>query len=163
MRHEGSVLLDGRVVERAARGRVAYLPQRLRLPAGSTGREVARLFAAFGGQADRVPLPEGFPPPLDRPVGQLSGGQAQRLALACVLQGAPDLILLDEPFANLDDAGREQAHGLLRAHRDAGATVLVSSPTAAELLDVIDRVVLIEDGAIGSDHAPDCRAGRDDR
>jgi ABC-type multidrug transport system ATPase subunit len=92
--------------------------------------------------------------------GPLSGGQARRVGLGVVLQGSPDLILLDEPFANLDDDAREAAHGLLRAHRDAGATVLIASPTALDLLAMIDRVVLLEDGEVSFDGAPARYAGR---
>jgi ABC-type multidrug transport system ATPase subunit len=114
----------------------------------------------MGRKGDRVDLPEGFLPAMDKPVGQLSGGQAQRVALASILQGSPDLVLLDEPFANLDDDAREQTHSLLRAHRDAGATVLIASPTALDLLAMIDRVLLIEDGRIGFDGAPAGYAGR---
>ena len=119
---------------------------------------IALSFAPTTGGA--VDLPDGFLPAVDKPVGQLSGGQAQRVALAAVLQGDPDLVLLDEPFANLDDEAREQAHQLLRAHRDAGATVLIASPTALDLLAMIDRVLLIEDGSIGFDGAPARYAGR---
>jgi ABC-type multidrug transport system ATPase subunit len=161
IRHRGRATLDGRPIGRATRGRVAYLPQRLRMPASATGREVLRLFAGLAADGrDRVPLPDGFLPDLDKPVGRLSGGQAQRIALAAVLRGAPDLVLLDEPFANLDDAARQQAHGILRAHRDSGATVLVASPTAIDLLAMIDRVLVIEGGAIAFDGAPSGYAGR---
>lgn len=160
VRYEGTVLLDGRPVGRETRGRIAYLPQRLRLPASSSGREVMSLFGALGGGGDRVAVPEGFLPSLAKPVGQLSGGQAQRVALAAVLQGRPDVVLLDEPFANLDDEARAQAHALLSAHRDAGATVLIASPTALDLLAMIDRVLLIEDGRIAFDGAPARYAGR---
>jgi ABC-type multidrug transport system ATPase subunit len=160
VRHEGTVLLDGRPVGRQTRGRIAYLPQRLRLPGSSSGREVLKLFGALGGGGDRVALPEGFLPDLVKPVGQLSGGQAQRVALAAVLQGRPDLVLLDEPFANLDDEARDQAHALLGAHRDVGASVLIASPTALDLLAMIDRVVLIEEGGIAFDGAPARYAGR---
>jgi len=158
--HKGRVLLDGEIVGKRTRGRIAYLPQRLRLPGASSGREVMKLFSALGGKADCVELPEGFLPAMDKPVGQLSGGQAQRVALASILQGSPDLVLLDEPFANLDDDARQQTHSLLRAHRDAGATVLIASPTALDLLAMIDRVLLIEDGRIGFDGAPAGYAGR---
>lgn len=161
IRHDGTVLLDAKPVGAATRGLIAYLPQRLRLPHASSGAEVMRLFRSLGGGAsDRVEVPEGFLPDLRKPVGQLSGGQAQRVALAAVLQGSPDLILLDEPFANLDDDARAQAHELLRAHRDAGATVLVASPTALDLLAMIDRVLLLEDGRISFDGAPSRYAGR---
>ena len=159
--HEGVVTLDGVQVGRGTRGRIAYLPQRLRLPGSSSGAEVLKLFRALGGNGpDRVSVPSGFLPAMDKPVGQLSGGQAQRVALAAVLQGSPDLVLLDEPFANLDDDAREQAHRLLRAHRDAGATVLIASPTALDLLAMIDRVLLLEDGTIGFDGVPSRYAGR---
>ena len=161
IRHGGRVLLDGVRVGASTRGRIAYLPQRLRLPAASSGSEVMRLFASLaGGRGDRVAVPEGFLPDMGKPVGQLSGGQAQRVALAATLQGTPDLVLLDDPFANLDDDAREQAHQLLRAHRDAGATVLVASPTALDLLAMIDRVLLLEDGRVGFDGAPAHYAGR---
>jgi ABC-type multidrug transport system ATPase subunit len=155
VRHRGTVRLDGLLVGRATRGRITYLPQRLRMPASATGREVGRLFAALGdGRPDRVPLPDGFLPPLDKPIGQLSGGQAQRVALAAVLGGQPDLVLLDEPFANLDDEARDQVQRLVLAHRDAGATVLVASPTAVELLALADRVLLVSDGEIRFDGDP---------
>jgi len=160
IRYEGTVRFEGQRVGGATRGRIAYLPQRLRLPGSSSGREVMKLFKAFArGAPDRVELPDGFLPSLDKPVGQLSGGQAQRVGLAAVLQGSPDLVLLDEPFANLDDEAREQAHRLLRAHRDAGATVLIASPTALDLLAMIDRVLLLENGGIGFDGAPSRYAG----
>jgi ABC-type multidrug transport system ATPase subunit len=160
VRHEGHVLLDGELLGRGTRGRIAYLPQRLRLPGSASGREVLRLFSAIAGVAHRVDLPAGFLPRLDKPVSHLSGGQAQRLALAAVLQGGPDLVLLDEPFANLDDDARQQAHALLSAHRDGGATVLIASPTALDLLAMTDRVLLLEDGRITFDGAPSRYAGR---
>jgi ABC-type multidrug transport system ATPase subunit len=160
VRHEGRILLDGARVGQATRGRIAYLPQRLRLPASSSGAEVLRLFGALARGADRVLLPDGFLPDLRKPMGQLSGGQAQRVALAGVLKGQPDVVLLDEPFANLDDEARQQAHELLRAHREAGATVLVASPTALDLLAMIDRVLLIEGGRVTFDGAPARYAGR---
>jgi ABC-type multidrug transport system ATPase subunit len=160
IRHVGHVYLDGAPLGKATRGRVAYLPQRLRLPASSSGDEVMRLFGALAGGPDRVSLPEGFLPDLRKPLGQLSGGQAQRVALAATLRGSPDLILLDEPFANLDDDARAKAHELIRAQRDAGATVLVASPTALDLLAMIDRVLLLEAGSISFDGAPARYAGR---
>jgi ABC-type multidrug transport system ATPase subunit len=161
IRHEGEVLLDGEKVGPSTRGRIAYLPQRLRLPPTSSGREVLRLFAAIGGGGpDRVTPPADFLPDLDKPVGQLSGGQAQRVGLAAVMQGSPDLVLLDEPFANLDDDGRAQARELLQDHRDAGATVLVASPTAQDLLASLDRVVLIGSDGIAFDGTADQYAGR---
>jgi ABC-type multidrug transport system ATPase subunit len=149
IRHDGEVRLDGRPARALRRGAISYLPQRPRLPSAATVGEVLALFSALcGGRPDRVSLPEGFVPEADRPLGTLSGGQAQRVALAAALAGGPDLVLLDEPLANLDDAGREAAMEALRAHREAGATIVLASPTAVDLLTMVDRVVLLERGRL---------------
>lgn len=149
LRHDGQASLDGRPI-RPGDGRTAYLPQRLRLPTTATVGDVLGLFRTLaGGVADRVPVPPGFSPDGDRRIGELSGGLAQRVALVGVLMGAPDLVLLDEPMANLDDAARDTAADLLRAHRMAGAIILVASPASADVLASADLAVRIEDGRAG--------------
>jgi ABC-type multidrug transport system ATPase subunit len=154
IRHEGRVLIEGESGPPQP-GLVALLPQRIRLPSSASGREILRLFAPLArARGGAIPPPEGFLTELDSPVGRLSGGEAQRLALAAVLVGRPDVVLLDEPFANLDEAAREQAMALIRLHRDAGASVLVTSPTALELVDSVDRVVLVRDRGIAFDGPP---------
>lgn len=155
LRHEGVVRLDGIPVGRLTRGRISYLPQRLRMPSVMTGRELIDLCVSLGHRPGVEPaLPEAFLPPLDQPVGQLSGGQAQRVALAAALAGSPELVLLDEPFANLDDAGRVAALAVLRAACAAGTTIIVASPTALDLLSSAHRVVRVEDGRIVADAIP---------
>lgn len=148
IRHRGSVHLDGRPIATAAAGRVAYLPQRVRLPARVTVGEVLAVFGRLADAADRVELPDGFVPAPDRLVGELSGGQGRRVALAATLLGAPDLLVLDEPFANLDDEGRETVVRLLGVHRDAGAAVLVASPTEVDLLAAVDAVLVVRDRTV---------------
>jgi ABC-2 type transport system ATP-binding protein len=149
LRGRGEILLDGR---RPGSGgsRVAYLPQRLRLPGAATVDEILDLFRSLAGAApDRTVMPAGFVPEGHRRIAQLSGGQAQRVALTGILMGAPDLLLLDEPLANLDDEARLLVRDLLGAHRSGGATVLVASPAALDLLSAADHVVRIEAGRIG--------------
>jgi ABC-type multidrug transport system ATPase subunit len=96
-------------------------------------------------------VPPGFLPDLNARVGTLSGGQRRRLALAGVLAGNPPLLLLDEPAANLDDAGTAGLWQLLAALRDGGAAVLVATPSPAEFDGLADRLLVLGDGGLTDD------------
>lgn len=82
----------------------------------------------------------------------LSGGEAQRVALARALVRAPQLLLLDEPFASLDALSRLKMQSLVgalwRAHRPA---ILLVTHDVDEALLLADRVVVLEHGRIGMD------------
>lgn len=148
LHHEGSIGYGGSRL-RAIPGQMSYLPQRIRLPGGATVDEVLTLFRALAGPTpDRTTAPEGFVPNGQRRIAELSGGQAQRVALAGTLFGAPRLLLLDEPHANLDDLAKDSLRDMLAAHRDAGATILVASPAAFDLLANADLVVRVEAGQV---------------
>ncbi|MFA9444078.1 ATP-binding cassette domain-containing protein [Egicoccus sp. AB-alg6-2] len=150
-RARGDIEVDGRplTADPASRRAVGYLPQSVGLPAWATGDEVLALFAGLRGEAVAAfPLPDGFLPPMDRPLGTLSGGQRQRLAFAVALLGQPRLLLLDEPAANLDDDGRALLGALLRTVRDAGASVVVAAPSPGDLAGLPDRQVRLSQGRI---------------
>jgi len=84
-----------------------------------------------------------------RPVHELSGGQQQRVALARALATTPDLILLDEPFSNLDAALRQQMRDEVRSILlDAGLTALFVTHDQEEALSIADRVALMREGKI---------------
>jgi macrolide transport system ATP-binding/permease protein len=117
----GRVVPDGGTVDVTAR-RVGHLPQDVRFAhPGRTAREV---FDATSPRRDLVEL--GLLPPgqHSRPVGELSLGQQRRLALALLVAGLPDLVLLDEPSNHLSLALVEE---LEQALRDTRATVVVAS------------------------------------
>lgn len=93
---------------------------------------------------------------LTRPVGQFSQGMRQRTALACALQSDPDLLLLDEPFSNLDVAGVQQMLDLLRDFRtwpsrvqpEMQRTVLLTTHQASLALPMADAVLTLERGVL---------------
>jgi zinc/manganese transport system ATP-binding protein len=83
----------------------------------------------------------------DRPVGQLSGGEQQRLLLAQALVGQPSLLLLDEPLASLDLRNQVAIANLVaRVAREQGMTVLLVTHDVNPLLPVLDRVLYVAHG-----------------
>ena len=91
----------------------------------------------------------------NRRPGQLSGGQAQRAALARALVGEPRVLLLDEPLSALDARTRLTVRAELRRHlaEFAGSTVLVTHDPV-DAMALADRVVVVEDGRVVQEGAP---------
>src|SRR5690606_4634598 len=87
-------------------------------------------------------------------VRTLSGGQKQRLALAMAMLHDPDLYILDEPTSGLDPIARRQIHDILRALKQAGKTILISSHYLDEIEALADRVVILAAGEIVADGTP---------
>ncbi len=108
-----------------------------------TGRAAAR--AAADGWLTRVEL-DGLG---GRRPAELSGGQAQRAALARALVGDPALLLLDEPLSALDARTRLTVRAVLRRHLAAfaGSTVLVTHDPV-DAMALADRVVVVEEGRV---------------
>jgi molybdate transport system ATP-binding protein len=92
----------------------------------------------------------------DRRPAQLSGGQAQRAALARALVGDPSLLLLDEPLSALDARTRLTVRAELRRHLGAfaGSTVLVTHDPV-DAMALADRVVVVEEGRVVQTGTPD--------
>jgi ABC-2 type transport system ATP-binding protein len=87
--------------------------------------------------------------PLERHVGQLSGGQQAQVALSLALAKRPDLLLLDEPVADLDPLARHEFMGeLMAAVAEHGISVVLSSHAIAELERTCDYLVLMGAGKV---------------
>jgi zinc/manganese transport system ATP-binding protein len=85
----------------------------------------------------------------DRPIGQLSGGEQQRLLLAQALVGDPQLLLLDEPLASLDLRNQQAIAQLVaRVARERGMTVILVSHDLNPLLGVLDRMIYVARGQV---------------
>jgi ABC-2 type transport system ATP-binding protein len=117
-----------------------------------TGRNHVRVIArAAGVDASRIdPLLElvGLGAAAARRVAGYSLGMRQRLGLAAAMLGDPAAVVLDEPANGLDPEGVSWIRRLLRVWADEGRTVVVSSHLLAEVAQVVDRVVIIRDGAL---------------
>ncbi|HEX6060918.1 MAG TPA: ABC transporter ATP-binding protein, partial [Candidatus Limnocylindria bacterium] len=83
----------------------------------------------------------GFPYPDDHPTGALSGGEKQRLAFAGVFALGAEILLLDEPTANLDADGAQLVRGLIAQAREQGRTIVLVDHDIAEARPLVDRVV----------------------
>ena len=91
-----------------------------------------------------------------RPLGKLSGGQQQKVMIARALAKDPKILLLDEPFSNLDPESREKIPSLIsRLHEDKGLTTLIVTHDVHGMLEACRRVVVMNNGLIVADDVPE--------
>lgn len=85
----------------------------------------------------------------------LSGGQKRRVAIAGVLAMKPDVLILDEPTAGLDPAGRDEILGLIsKMHRELGITVILVSHSMEDVAQYVDRIIVMNSGEVMYDGVP---------
>ncbi|MGW4034074.1 ABC transporter ATP-binding protein [Streptomyces sp. NPDC004838] len=132
--------------------RVAFLGQDKPLYSGFTVEEVLRLGERLNPVWDDSLARErlnALEIPLNARIKQLSGGQRTQVALGVALGKRADLLLLDEPMADLDPLARHQVmEFLMVAVAEAGMTVVMSSHVLAELEDVCDHLLLMAGGSV---------------
>ncbi len=159
-KREGRVLIDGEPVEswdRAELGpHLGYLPQDIELFDGTIAENIAR-FAEVDSlkvieAAKRTGIhemilrfPRGYDTQIGEAGGMLSGGQRQRLGLARAMYGNPAILVLDEPNANLDDAGERSLLEAVKDLRGAGKTVILVTHRPS-VLTVADLLVVMQGG-----------------
>ena len=81
---------------------------------------------------------------LERSPFELSGGQKRRVAIAGVIAMRPDVLVLDEPTAGLDPAGRDEIFELVRSyHKQSGATILIVSHSMEDIAQIADRLLVM--------------------
>ncbi|MFC8826339.1 ABC transporter ATP-binding protein [Streptomyces sp. NPDC057137] len=150
----GTVRVLGRdpYTERAeVRPRTGVMLQEGGLPSDLTVKETVRMWA--GCTSGARPTGEalelvGMGKRADVRVKQLSGGEKRRLDLALALLGRPEVLFLDEPTTGLDAEGRRDTWELVRALRDGGTTVLLTTHYLEEAEGLADRLAIMHGGRI---------------
>ena len=155
LRFDGAIAVDGCDVRRqgrAARARIGYVPQELAFYREMTTFDMAAFYARLkGAPAARIaPVLEqvGLAEHRRKPVGALSGGMKQRLALGLALLADPPVLVMDEPTSNLDTAARTQLLQLLAQVKEAGKTIIFSSHRVEEVEMLADAVAVMERGRL---------------
>jgi ABC-2 type transport system ATP-binding protein len=143
--------LDSRRDSLAIRARVGNLPGDFDYDHRLRGREIVEFFAALRGidgrgRADE--LAERFKADLDRPLGELSRGNRQKIGLIQAAFHDPELLLLDEPTSGLDPLMQEEFLSFVAEERDRGRTVFLSSHELDEVERACDRVAIIRAGRL---------------
>ncbi len=136
---------------RRGSGEVLYVGHRPMLLRGLTARENLEFFVRFrGGDTrgiDGALRAWGVGEDMDRPVERLSAGERRRAALARVETERVPLVLLDEPFADLDDAGVSRLRQTIARLRDDGRSVVIATHAHRELDELARAQIAIDDGA----------------
>ena len=83
-----------------------------------------------------------------QPVGELSGGNQQKVQVASRLVAEPPVLVVHEPTRGVDVGARANLHAMLRDRADAGTAVILITTDVEEVVDVSDRVVVIREGAV---------------
>jgi ABC-2 type transport system ATP-binding protein len=144
--------------ERAAvRPRTGVMLQEGGFPSELTVAETARMWA--GCVSGARPVGEalelvGLGAKHGVRVKQLSGGERRRLDLALALLGKPEVLFLDEPTTGLDVEGRRDTWELVRALRDSGTTVLLTTHYLEEAEGLADRLAIMHSGSVAVSGTP---------
>ena len=151
----GTVRVFGDLEPHDARARIGYMSHAPMLYDELTGQENLRYFARL--YADRPCLSPsdaltqvGLDPDLPRTLGQYSQGMRQRTSLARVLLSVPELLLLDEPFSNMDVESARQMVKLLARFRHGSRTIVLTTHQRDLAAPIADYVLALHAGRVAS-------------
>ena len=148
----GAISVLGRTNLKDARALIGYMAHPSLLYDEMSGMENLRYFAGLygvsGQKCREAIIAVKLDPDLERPVGQYSQGMRQRMSLARAILNDPKLLLLDEPFSNVDFRSANEMAGLLGKMRDAGKTLFVVTHQPQLLESIANEFVYMEAGKI---------------
>jgi len=149
---EGSILIYG-IHNKQALNQMGYMAHAPLLYDELSGMENLRFFGQLYGVNSDEPLAQamhrvGLDPKLDRRIGQYSQGMRQRLSLARAIFHEPRLLLLDEPFSNVDPDSALQIAKLLADMRSGGTTILLVTHQIGLLANLADEYLMLSHGQL---------------
>jgi heme ABC exporter ATP-binding subunit CcmA len=151
----GTVTVFGGLTPQAARARIGYMSHAPMLYDELTAQENLRYFASLYAGCECLSPAEalkqvGLDPELNRLLGQYSQGMRQRTSLARVLLPNPELLLLDEPFSNMDVESARQMVELLAGFRQKNRTIVITTHQRDLAAPIADSVLAMRAGEIVS-------------
>ena len=148
----GNISVLGSSEIKTVRAQIGYMAHPSLLYDEMSGMESLAYFAGLYGlpqaRCREVIAAVKLDPDLERPVGQYSQGMRQRMSLARAILNDPKLLLLDEPFSNVDTTSAKQMIALLANMRDQGKTIFVVTHQPGLLESIADEFVWMEAGKI---------------
>ncbi len=124
---------------------IAFGPTNMKLTKGEIDERVLEA-AAFTGVEEAL---------FERSPLELSGGQKRRIAIAGVIAMRPEVLILDEPTAGLDPAGRTQIlDNIFRYREKSGATVMIVSHSMDDVARFAERIIVFHEGTVAMDGTP---------
>ena len=152
---EGQVRMFDGLAPMEARERIGYMSHAAMLYDELTAQENLRYFASlYPGCACLSPAEAlrqvGLDPALTRTLGQYSQGMRQRTSLARVLLSVPQLLLLDEPFSNMDVESARQMVDLLAGFRQGDRTIVITTHQRELAAPIADWVLALKAGRVAS-------------
>jgi len=151
----GTVRVFGQDEPHDVRDRIGYMSHAPMLYDELTGAENLRYFGSlYPDRACLAPAEAlrqvGLDPDLPRPLGQYSQGMRQRTSLARVLLAQPELLLLDEPFSNMDVESVQQMVELLAKFRHGTRTIVITTHQRDAAAPIADYVLALKAGRVAS-------------
>ncbi|MFC0141486.1 ribose ABC transporter ATP-binding protein RbsA [Erwinia mallotivora] len=173
-RTDGSVILDGKPVvirspEEGLRNGIVYISEdrkRDGLVLGMSVKENMSLtaldyFSHGGGRlkhaeeqlavGDFIKLFKVKTPSMNQPIGLLSGGNQQKIAIARGLMTRPKVLILDEPTRGVDVGAKKEIYQLINQFKEEGLSIILVSSEMPEVLGMSDRVLVMHEGSLSGD------------
>lgn len=162
--------LDVRIRGKEVRREIGYVPQDFMVEPGEPYTALDAVLMGRYGKIGVLHRPDekdfgkameamglmGIDELADRPMGKLSGGQQQKVMIARALAKEPKILLLDEPFSNLDPDSRERIPALIsRVHEEREMTIIIVTHDIHQMLRRCRRVVVMNNGRMVADETPE--------